>query len=62
MKFFHTSTLIRRRRNRVKALINDDGLWVDDKEQLKTMAVNFYSKLFSSETRVAADFISSQFP
>lgn len=35
---------------------------MDDKEVLKTLAVNFYSKLYSTETRAVAVFISGQFP
>lgn len=46
-KFFHTLTLVRKRRNRIEALKNEDGVWVDRKEQLKSMAVNFYSSLFT---------------
>lgn len=46
----------------MEALISDEGLWVDDKEQLKGIAVNFYSKLFSTETPVATEYITSQFP
>lgn len=52
-KYFHTATLIRRRRNKVEALLNEEGGWVDDKEQLKNIMVTLYSKLFSSE-RVGA--------
>lgn len=28
-KFFHTSTLIKRRRNKVEALLDDHGAWVE---------------------------------
>lgn len=31
-KFFHTSTLIRRRRNKVEVLLNNEGRWIEDKE------------------------------
>lgn len=38
-KYFHTSTLIRRRRNKVEALLDDNGVWVEEKEALKDTAL-----------------------
>lgn len=48
-KFFHLSTLIRRRRNMIDCLMNNNGEWVSNKEELIGMAVNYYSKLFSDD-------------
>lgn len=44
------------------ALISDEGIWVEDKDHLKNMSVNFYFKLFFTEAVVGADFITSHFP
>lgn len=38
-KYFHTSTLIRRRRNKVEALLDEQGNWVEGKEALNDMAI-----------------------
>ncbi|WCJ23872.1 hypothetical protein M5689_005873 [Euphorbia peplus] len=48
-KFFHSSTLIRRRRNKIEGLQGDDGVWVWDSMQLMEMAHNFYINLFSAD-------------
>lgn len=38
-KFFHTSTLARRRRNKIEMLQDESGTWVEDCEALMDMAV-----------------------
>ncbi|KAL8171561.1 LOW QUALITY PROTEIN: hypothetical protein V2J09_023365 [Rumex salicifolius] len=48
-KYFHASTIVRRRRNRVEALQDGNGDWVTDQTDLEDMAVNFYSSLYSEE-------------
>lgn len=48
-KFFHTSTLVRRKRNRVEALKDDSSRWVTEEEELKVMASNFFRNLYSIE-------------
>lgn len=45
--FFHTSTIIRRRRNRIEALRDDEGRWISDKQELENLAVDYYKKLYS---------------
>lgn len=39
-KFFHTTTLIKRRQNWVEALLDDQRVWVDDGKKLKEMDAN----------------------
>lgn len=48
-KFFHSSTIVRRRRNKIDALMNEEGDWVFENEALKDLAVRFYVKLFIEE-------------
>lgn len=48
--YFHTATLVRRRRNRIEALINDEGSWIQDKAKLKEMAMEFYTQLSRQNT------------
>lgn len=50
-KFFHSTTIIRRRHNRVEALKDDRGQWVDNPTELKTMAVEFFAKLYKEENK-----------
>ncbi|CAA7027588.1 unnamed protein product [Microthlaspi erraticum] len=45
--FFHTSTVIRRRRNRIEMLKNDEGVWLSNMQDLETMAVEYYRRLYS---------------
>lgn len=62
-KFFHLTTLIKRLRNKIDCLMNEDGDWVSDKEQLKDLAINYYSKLFSPEDNSwGGDYIGGLFP
>lgn len=48
-KFFHTSTVIRRRRNHIETLRNDEDKWVSDIEELESMAVQYFTRLYSLE-------------
>jgi hypothetical protein len=52
--YFHTKTIIRRQRNKIKALKNELQVWVWEENKLKDMAREFYQKLFwqdQEETR-----------
>ncbi|KAF7831333.1 ribonuclease H [Senna tora] len=48
-RLYHTKTIIRRRRNKVKALKDDEGDWVEDPDKIKEMAISFFTKLFHDE-------------
>lgn len=61
-RFFHTSTVVRRRRNMIQTLKDYDGNWVEGKEQLKDMAVAFYADLFRSNRCTFSPFITGLFP
>lgn len=62
LNFFHISTLISRRINKIETKMNDDGNWVHDREELKNMATCFYLDLFASDPYSGGDFVSGQFP
>lgn len=62
IKFFHTSALIRKRRNIVEALLNDHDELVEDREELKNLTLNFYEELFRSDPNAGREFISGKFP
>lgn len=51
-RFFHTCTFTRRRRNKIESLKNEERIWVEDKEELKDIALKFYTDLFSSNPKV----------
>lgn len=46
----------------MEMLKDDEGHWVEDVEKLKEMAVEYFGKLFRSETRESGSFISGAFP
>lgn len=48
-KFFHATTVIRRRASRITCLENNQGEWIENVDELKCMARNFYELLYSSE-------------
>lgn len=60
-KFFHTSTLIRRRMNKMEMLDKDEGEWESDSAELKDLAIAYYKELFSSD-RLAGGFHFRGFP
>lgn len=49
MRYFHTSTIIRRRYNRIESLKNDDDRWVTSTQELEQLEVNYYQKLYSMD-------------
>lgn len=46
-KFFHTSTIIRRRRNRINMLKDDERRWISNALDLESLAVGYYRRLYS---------------
>lgn len=46
--FFHQSTLMRRRRNKISSLIEPDGNWIYDDVELQSLVKNFYDSLYTS--------------
>ncbi|WCJ39803.1 DNAse I-like superfamily protein [Euphorbia peplus] len=48
-KYFHVSTIIRRNRNHIRGLYNDEGVFVDNDIQLAKLAMDFFSNLYTSD-------------
>ncbi|KAI9126678.1 hypothetical protein K1719_002274 [Acacia pycnantha] len=46
-KFFHLTTLIKRRRNLILSIKDDNGVWTRDKSTLNAMFTDYFSNLFS---------------
>lgn len=47
--FFQQRANIRRRKNKIKVLLNSEGILVSDRSQMEAMATEFYGNLFTSE-------------
>ncbi|XP_010424324.1 PREDICTED: uncharacterized protein LOC104709399 [Camelina sativa] len=45
-RYFHISTIIRRRRNRIEMLKNDEGIWISDLKDLEGLVVSYYKMLY----------------
>ena len=48
-KFFHLSTIIRRRRNAIDAIKGDDGVWITNKAEIRIHIVSKFQSLYTSE-------------
>ncbi|CAN1846263.1 Transposon TX1 uncharacterized 149 kDa protein [Linum perenne] len=48
-RFFHLSTLKRRKHNRVLCLKDEEGRWVYDQSRLKVIATSFFQGLYTSD-------------
>lgn len=59
-RFFHGVTTIRRRKNHITTLQNDNGDWVHDVKLLENMATNYYKDLFK-DTAIYPLFFTGSF-
>ncbi|XP_061364604.1 uncharacterized protein LOC133308038 [Gastrolobium bilobum] len=55
-KYYHTSTIIRRKRNKILKLQDDKGNWVIEEENLINLARDFFLKLFREDSKDACWF------
>ncbi|CAL9006204.1 unnamed protein product, partial [Prunus brigantina] len=46
-KFFHLTTVVRRRRNKIERLKDSNGDWVEDAEGIKRLVVEYFQGLFN---------------
>jgi len=49
-KYFHISTIIRRRLNRIEALQHEDGHWITSSVEVQKHVVDFFSSLYTEST------------
>ena len=47
--YFHMSTLVRRSRNKVSSILNDNGEWVHNIDEVKDIFGNYFKKLYQTE-------------
>ncbi|XP_061366392.1 uncharacterized protein LOC133309606 [Gastrolobium bilobum] len=48
-RFYHLNTIIRRNENKIARLKNDSNQWIEEPEDLKRVACNFFLSLFKEE-------------
>lgn len=51
-KFFHTQTIVRRRRNKIQGMFIEDGSWNTDPDVLKHEATSFFKNLFTNDSTI----------
>jgi len=63
-KYFHTSTIIRRRMNRIEALTDSEKQWCVDPGRIKRLVVDHFQQLFAEDDliQVVRGRIPSRFP
>lgn len=61
-RFFHGVTAVRRRRNYIEMLQDNEGNWVGDPERLEHLVTKYFSDLFSEDTTRETTCISGAFP
>ena len=63
-RYFHLSAIIKRRRNKIEALQNAEGVWESNPEVVKSMVLNYYTSLFtdSSHSVIQSNLPSNCFP
>ncbi|CAL1380726.1 unnamed protein product [Linum trigynum] len=53
--YFHQQATRRRRRNKILALRNGSGDWIEDQDALKNLVVQFYESVYTQEEEVYED-------
>lgn len=61
-KIFLTFTLIRRTRNMIEVVLDEDRRWIEEKEELIKMALKLFTELFCANPNVGGKFIQGDFP
>jgi len=48
-QFYHLSTIIRRRRNKIEMLQDQQGSWVPDRDELQALVRNFFIDIYTDD-------------
>ncbi|XP_061348186.1 uncharacterized protein LOC133293611 [Gastrolobium bilobum] len=63
MRFYHASTVIRRRHNKILMLKDERDNWVGTPEKLKSMVVKFFKNVYTNDGAILHPFpITGRFP
>jgi len=46
MKYYHSKTIVRRWKNKILTLRDDDCVWVEEESHLKSLVRDYYVNLF----------------
>ena len=57
-KYYHSKTIVIRRRNKILTLRDNDGIWIDDPTNLKALVKNFYENLFKEDIIIRDSIVS----
>ncbi|RHN77611.1 putative RNA-directed DNA polymerase [Medicago truncatula] len=57
-KYYHSQTIVRRRKNKILTLRDNEGGWVDDPDHLKNIVRDYYVNLFKEENPIRDPIIS----
>lgn len=60
-RFFHSSATARKKANKIKMLVVDDGVSCEDQEGMSTIVLNYFTKLFT-ENEVTLNQMNSSSP
>jgi hypothetical protein len=61
-RYFHGVTAIRRRKNKVETIQNEEGVWVTDQAKMERVATEFYKCLFTNNDLFTSFFLAGAFP
>lgn len=61
-KYFHGITAIRRRKNKVEAIQDDEGCWISNKEELEKYVTLYFKNLFANESPYEPFCLKNSFP
>ena len=48
-KYYHLKATMRKKRNKIRTLMNESGVWIEDETKLQAMAVRYLKNLYQSE-------------
>ena len=57
-RFFHVSTMIRRKRNFIGAIVGEDNKWIPNPQLIGNYLTKNFKELFSSQETISLDGIS----
>ncbi|KAJ1296994.1 hypothetical protein BS78_01G344500 [Paspalum vaginatum] len=60
-KYFHRKAMWRAKKNRIKKLKRDDGTWCTSQEEMKSMTMEYFAKLFTKDADIVPDEVVNLF-
>ncbi|KAJ1268194.1 hypothetical protein BS78_07G118600, partial [Paspalum vaginatum] len=60
-KYFHRKAMWRAKKNRIKKLKRDDGTWCTSQEEMKSMTMEYFEKLFTKDADIVPNEVVNLF-